>query len=172
LALRWAARLLGLAVLGAAALFFIGEGAPRPSELTPREAVLMLFFCTALVGLAAAWKWELAGGLVTVGSLACFLAAEWLWSGRFPRAWAFGVIALPAFLFFLSAYWNGTRPPGDGRDPSKRTPTRQAAPAGAARGGRTVRATAEVRHDTATVVGRDGRPAAGGGPAGGVGPGR
>jgi hypothetical protein len=84
-------------------LFFIGEGF-NPAALRSREWVLMLFFpIGVVVGMAVAWRRESWGSAITVVSLIAFYLMHFLFSGGFPRGWAFAAFALPGFLFL--AHW-------------------------------------------------------------------
>jgi hypothetical protein len=103
--LRWSARTLSLFSIGIVLLFAIGE-VLNLSRFTPRELVLFMFFPLGVcLGLALAWWREALGGGITVLSLAAFYLLNWHWSSRFPRGYAFIVLALPGFLFLLSALW-------------------------------------------------------------------
>jgi hypothetical protein len=108
--LRWAARLLATAVVALAVLFLVGMGGFNPMQMNLQEAVLMVLFWTAILGLLVGWRWEGVGGALTVGSLFLFYLVEWLSKGRFPGGWAFGVIALPGLLFLCCAAWKKGHP--------------------------------------------------------------
>ncbi len=101
--LQWLARALSIASVFILLLFFIGEGF-NPAALRSREWVLMLFFpIGVVVGMAVAWRREDWGGAITIVSLIAFYLAHFLFSGGFPRGWAFAAFALPGFLFL--AHW-------------------------------------------------------------------
>ncbi len=100
-ALKWLARALSVAAVGAIVLFAFGEGA-HLSRLTASELVLFLFFPLGVcLGMVVAWRWEGAGSGITIASLAAFYAAHRLVSPGFPRGFAFAALASPAFLFLL-----------------------------------------------------------------------
>ncbi len=101
--LRWTARAFALGVLGLGLLFLVGEGGEKLTALSVREGILMALLWMSFAGLILAWWREGLGGAITVGALASFTAIEWISKGRFPRIWAFGVIAAPALLFLWFA---------------------------------------------------------------------
>jgi hypothetical protein len=99
---RWTARLLSLAVIGVILAFMIGEGF-NPLHFGARDLALCAFFPLGLVvGLALAWRWELAGGLIAVLSILGFYALHLILSGGFPRGWAFPTLAVPGLLFLFT----------------------------------------------------------------------
>jgi hypothetical protein len=103
-ALRWIARIAGIALVGIVLLFFIGEGF-NPLRLTPHEALMMALFWTALVGLLVGWRREGLGGALTVGSLLVFGFLEWLKTGSLRQLLPFAIIGLPGLLFLCCAAW-------------------------------------------------------------------
>ena len=107
--LHWTARVLSLAVLGLVLLFFIGEGGFNPVAMTVRESVLMVFFLLTGLGLVVAWRWEAVGGALAILSLALFYVANWLFSGQYPRGWAFAAMIMPALLFLLCSLCHAGR---------------------------------------------------------------
>jgi hypothetical protein len=117
--LRWAARALGVMVIGTAALFLLGEGGVSLMRLTPREGILMVLFLTALAGMVVGWRHEALGGALTVGSLALFYVLEWSFRGRVPTGGALALVALPGLLFLCCAAWTQTAPPAHVRRPTR-----------------------------------------------------
>jgi len=100
---RWAARGLSALLLLFWGFFLVahlfgGEGQPSRA-LTSRDRILFGMMLLWLFGLALAWKWELAGALLT---LAAFAVA----AGINPRV-ASGLSLLPplAALAFLLSWW-------------------------------------------------------------------
>ena len=104
--LHWTARVLSLAVLGLVFLFFIGEGSFNPVTMTARESVLMVFFLLTCMGLVVAWRWEAVGGALAILSMALFYVANWMFSGHYPRGWAFAAMLMPALLFLLCSLFH------------------------------------------------------------------
>ena len=98
--LRWAARLLSLATALLLALFFLGEGL-QISDLAGFEFVGLLFFPVGLlIGFAVGWRNELAGGIISVLSIAAFYFAYELWAtGTLPSGFSFAVFVVPGLLF-------------------------------------------------------------------------
>jgi len=100
-ALRWSARVLSILAVGVVLLFAFGEGL-NLSNFTARELVLFVFFPLGVcLGMAVAWRWEGLGGGITVASLVSFYLVHHLMSSRFPRGFAFVVLAAPGFLFLM-----------------------------------------------------------------------
>jgi hypothetical protein len=100
---RWFARAVSVLSIGLLLLFFIGEGF-SPHGIATREWIGLLFFpFGVVVGIAVAWKREVLGSLLSIGSLAGFyLVYGLLLSGRLPRGYAFAAFTSPAFLFLLT----------------------------------------------------------------------
>lgn len=70
--LRWSARMAGLLIAGFFVFMAMGEMAsphagPAPTLFELRGIALL---ATAALALLAAWRWELAGALVSLGALA------------------------------------------------------------------------------------------------------
>lgn len=105
--IRWAARLLGLMVLFLLFLFYMSEGGPT-SDVTWHELVGLIFFPVGLgLGFIVGWKHELAGGLISVLSVAGFYVIYGLLlSGSIRQGWWFLVFALPGFLYLLYGLLN------------------------------------------------------------------
>lgn len=101
--LRWTARLWSLLAIAFVLAFMIGEEL-NLARFTPHELVLFAFFPVGVcAGLVLAWRHELAGGTVTVASLAAFYLANRAFSGRFPGGLAFLAVAAPGLLFLCWA---------------------------------------------------------------------
>jgi hypothetical protein len=91
-------------------LFVFGEGFNR-AALRSREWILMIFFPIGVTaGMAVAWCREGLGGAITLASLIAFYLTHLIFSGGFPRGWAFLAFASPSFLFL--AHWLFTRNTG------------------------------------------------------------
>jgi hypothetical protein len=105
--LHWLARALSIVSIFVLLLFVVGEGV-NPAALRSREWILMIFFPIGVIaGMAVAWGREGLGGAITVVSLIAFYLTHLLFSGGFPRGWAFVAFASPGFLFL--AHWLLTR---------------------------------------------------------------
>jgi hypothetical protein len=111
--LRWSARLLSAFTIGFILLFMFGEEA-NWSAVTMRDMVGLIFFPIGLMlGLVLAWRRELAGGLVAVGSMALFFLVYGLVINRAVfMGWWFLILSVPAVLFLAYGiarheHWNG-----------------------------------------------------------------
>jgi hypothetical protein len=104
--LRWIARAGGLA--SAVLLLAFAFGGREHFRLTWAEAVGFLFFPVGVVaGFALAWRREMAGGLLTLSSLALFYMWLFARSGRLPGGPYFLLFAAPGLLHVASALLAG-----------------------------------------------------------------
>jgi hypothetical protein len=102
IALRWTARVWGIA--SALLLLAFAFGGREHVRFTAGEAIGFLFFPIGLiVGFAVAWWRELAGGLITMGSLALFYVWLFARDGRLPAGPYFLLFAAPGILHIASA---------------------------------------------------------------------
>jgi hypothetical protein len=106
-AARWSARILSGLILLFWGFFLVAhllreEGRPsRP--LNAADYAIVASIMTALVGLAVAWRWELAGAVTTL--LAILVCAALNWKVMvFP-----GTLIPVAALLYLTASWIGRR---------------------------------------------------------------
>lgn len=104
---RWIARIWGAASILILLAFAFGGG--EHLRFTASEAVAFLFFPIGVIaGLAVAWWRELAGGLITVASLAAFylyaLAINDRWVGPY-----FLLFAAPGFIHLAIALMAGRK---------------------------------------------------------------
>lgn len=101
-ALRYVARALGI-VSGLLLLAFAFGGGEH-MRLTAREAVGFLLFPIGVVaGFVIAWRRELLGGMVTLGSLALFYLWLFYRDGALSGGPYFLVFATPGFLHVAAA---------------------------------------------------------------------
>ena len=74
LALRWAARLSALLVVGGFLVLTVGDlsrpHSPGPSTFLEWAGILLL--TTACAAMLAAWRWELAGGSLSLVAISIF----------------------------------------------------------------------------------------------------
>ena len=99
--LRWTARIWGIA--STLLLLAFAFGGREHLRFTAGEALGFLFFPVGVVaGFAVAWRRELAGGLITVASLALFGVYLFLGSGRLLGIY-FLLFAAPGLLHTASA---------------------------------------------------------------------
>src|SRR5262245_1259039 len=100
--LRWTARAWGIA--SALLLMAFAFGGREHLRFTAASAAVFLLFPVGVVaGFVVAWWRELAGGLVTVGSLALFYLLLFAWNGWVPTTPYFLLFAAPGFLHVASA---------------------------------------------------------------------
>ena len=100
--LRWIARILSIISIGFVLLFLVGEVLPPHTETVfkVRDVVAMVFFPIGVcIGLGLAWRRELQGGMIAIGSMAAFYLMLFLFDGRFPRGPFFFLLASPGLLF-------------------------------------------------------------------------
>jgi hypothetical protein len=100
--LSWSARAWGVA--SAVLLLAFAFGGKEHLRLTASEAVGFLFFPLGVIaGFAIAWWRELAGGMVTIVSLALFYVWQFSQAGQLPTGPYFLLFAAPGFLHVASA---------------------------------------------------------------------
>lgn len=100
--LRWIARAWGLA--SSLLLMAFVFGGRENLQFTAASAMLFLLFPVGIVaGIVVAWWRELAGGLITVGSLGLFYLVVFARNGWVPGTPYFLLFAGPGFLHVMSA---------------------------------------------------------------------
>jgi hypothetical protein len=110
--LRWVARLLAVALIGLVLVTFAGEGGFNPAELTPIEAIQLVFFLTTCLGLVLAWRWAVIGGAIATTGMLLFFVVEFAVRGRFPKGLVFDLMILSGILFVLSGLVRNRRSAG------------------------------------------------------------
>ena len=99
--IRWTARAWGAA--STLLLCAFAFGGREHLRFSAAEAMAFLMFPVGVVaGFAIAWRRELAGGLVTVASLAMFYLYLFAWSGRWAGPY-FLLFAAPGVLHVAAA---------------------------------------------------------------------
>jgi len=94
---RWTARVAALLVAGTYVMFVLGEFFPHTHSGPPthfREWAGIVLLTSAIVAMLAAWKWELAGALVSLAALAAFVVVV-----RMRNYEVVAVVAIPGLLF-------------------------------------------------------------------------
>jgi hypothetical protein len=110
-AIRWIARGWTVVSIGVILLLTVGEGLYF-TRLT--EWLGFLFFPVGIsVGMILAWRREVLGGSVTVGSLIVFYAIHLATAGTLPKGWAWFALSAQGLLFLLCrllerAWWRST----------------------------------------------------------------
>ena len=101
--LRWTARITAALAAGLILIIFIGEGLSDGIDqflhLAKRETLMMVAFIIFWLGLIVGWKWELAGGIMSIGGLVAFYLIDYLFSGTLPGGPFFLIFAVPGFIF-------------------------------------------------------------------------
>jgi hypothetical protein len=100
-AVRWLAR---IASIGSVLLLIAFAFGPSERAMpTAREWVALVFFPIGVaLGALLAWRYEVAGALISLSSLGAFYIVAWLTRGAFPRGPYFLVFIVPALLFLLA----------------------------------------------------------------------
>ena len=102
-ATRWVARIAAGIMAFLILIIFSGEaladGFAPLQKMSVREMTMMAAFFVLWVGLIVSWRWELFGGLLTIGGTAAFYLLDYLFSGTFPRGPFFLIFASPSLLF-------------------------------------------------------------------------
>jgi hypothetical protein len=109
-ALRWSARLLGLAMVGLHVAIFAGAGGFALLRPSPADISQILVFLTSCLGLLVAWRREGLGGMLMLVGLVLFYPDEHQLVSRFPQGWGFPVMAVPAVLFVACGFIQTCRP--------------------------------------------------------------
>jgi hypothetical protein len=101
---RWIARIWSIVVFGVA-LFIVITPDPYATEPVPAaDWFLLSLWGVAILGLVIAWRWELAGGIITIATMSVrelawvILKNHWLVS--FLIVWVF--VVPPAILFLIA----------------------------------------------------------------------
>ncbi len=104
--IRWVARVLSVVSILILLMFFIGEGIDI-ARISGREMIGIMFFPIGVaVGFFIAWKWETAGGLVSLFSLFCFYVVYgFILSGNMPRGFWFLIFTFPGFVFVVAGIY-------------------------------------------------------------------
>ncbi len=101
-ALRWLARGLSALVVILIAGVFVANGSNVIKIIYSTRGQFLWFPIGVLAGFLLAWRWELAGGLVSLASLGLFYAGEVVLWNKWPRGPYFLLCALPAAFFVAS----------------------------------------------------------------------
>lgn len=101
-ACRWTARILGTLQVLAIVLIAIGEGMPNPFTQPISVQVGFLALALLMIGILGGWRWELAGGTLSLFGWGLFVVAVM----HPPRGlnWFVGALALPGALYVAGAF--------------------------------------------------------------------
>ena len=100
--LRWAARIIGLLLVGLVIAFAIGEGPPNVFRQPPPVTIEFIGMGLMLTGLVIGWRWEALGGVTTIVGFGVFAATELVVNRHLPGA-ALWLFAVPGVLFVASS---------------------------------------------------------------------
>ena len=95
---RWTARVIGTLLVLLIVVIGIGEGMPNPFTQPPAVQAGFLALALLMIGILAGWRWELAGGVISMAGWCLFLASVKCRLTCF--VWA---LALPGVLYVISA---------------------------------------------------------------------
>ena len=100
-ACRWTARIIGTLLVLMVALIAIGEGMPNPFTQPMSVQVGFLALALIMIGILAGWRWELAGGILSLFGWVLFVVAVM----HPPRGlnWFVSALALPGILYIAGA---------------------------------------------------------------------
>lgn len=102
--LRWIARIWSSLAFAVILMFVLGEGLPKPADLSSMRSIMLLSLLATWLGLPVGWRWERLGGSLIVGGMVAFHSFNVLESGHFPRGWVFGFLAAPGVLFLICGW--------------------------------------------------------------------
>jgi hypothetical protein len=100
-ACRWTARILGTLLVLMIGLIAIGEGMPNPFTQPMAVQVGFLALALVMIGILAGWRWELAGGILSLVGWSLFVVAV-THPGR-GLNWFVSALALPGVLYVAGA---------------------------------------------------------------------
>ena len=98
---RWTARIIGTLLVLIVVLIAIGEGMPNPFTQPMTAQVGFLALALIMMGVLGAWRWELAGGTLSLVGWGLFVVAV-----THPARglnWFVGALALPGVLYVAGA---------------------------------------------------------------------
>ena len=98
---RWTARILGTLLVLMIVLFAVGEGMPNPFTQPISVQIGFLALALLVIGILGAWRWELAGGTLSLVGWSLFVVAVM----HPPRGlnWFVGALALSGLLYVAGA---------------------------------------------------------------------
>jgi len=72
---RWIARVAGALLVMLVVVIAIGEGMPNPFTQPPAVPIGFLALAMILIGILAGWRWELAGGVLSLAGWCLFIGS-------------------------------------------------------------------------------------------------
>jgi hypothetical protein len=100
-ACRWTARITGTLLVLMIVLIAVGEGMPNPFTQPMKVQIGFLALAMVMIGILGGWRWELAGGTLSLVGWSLFVVAVM----HPPRGlnWFVGALALPGLLYVAAA---------------------------------------------------------------------
>jgi hypothetical protein len=98
---RWTARILGTFLVLMIVLIAVGEGMPNLLTQPTKVQIAFLALALVMIGILAGWRWELAGGTLSLFGCGLFVVAV-----THPARglnWLVGALALPGALYVAGA---------------------------------------------------------------------
>jgi hypothetical protein len=100
-ACRWTARILGALLVLMIVLLAIGEGMPNPFTQPMTVQVGFLALALLMIGILGGWRWELAGGTLSLVGWILFVVA--VVHPHRGLNWFVSALALPGLLYVAGA---------------------------------------------------------------------
>ena len=97
---RWTARVAGTLMVISVVVIAIGEGMPNPFTQPPAVQIGVLALALILTGILAGWRWELAGGILSLAGWCLFVGSV---VGAKRLNVFVSLLALPGILYLISA---------------------------------------------------------------------
>ena len=104
-ACRWLARIVGALLVVFIVCLAIGEGMPNPFAQPAKVQVGFLALAMIMAGILAGWRWELAGGILSLAGWCLFCVP--IENSRRGLNWFCWALALPGALYLASALLRG-----------------------------------------------------------------
>jgi hypothetical protein len=98
---RWIARIIGTLQVISIVIIAVGEGMPNPLSQTLEVQIGFLALALIMIGILVAWRWELAGGIISLAGWCLFVGSVI----GIKRLNVFvSLLALPGILYLISAW--------------------------------------------------------------------
>jgi len=99
---RWTARVFGTLLIVILLTLAIGEGLPNPLTQPAWSQIIFLGFFLIMVGILVGWRWELAGGIISLTGF-CVSIIPMKNNSACGLTWFYLALALPGVLYLASA---------------------------------------------------------------------
>lgn len=98
---RWTARIVGALLVVTVVCIAIGERMPNPFAQPAMAQVGFLALAMIVIGILVGWRWELAGGILSLAGWCLFL--DPVKNSQRGLTWFILTLALPGVLYVISA---------------------------------------------------------------------